>query len=71
MKKHLWKLLIGIGAIPLILPFVLGVYRMSIEHWTIGDWLILYSYIYWPTYVIGLVFIAAGVVLWQRKKRGI
>lgn len=71
MKKHLWKLLIGIGIVPLVLPFILGVYRMSIEHWKLWDWLILYSFIYWPTYVVGVVLIVVGVVLWRRKRRGI
>ena len=69
MKKHLWKILIGIGIIPLILPFVLGLYHMAIELWTMGDWLILYSYLYWPTYVLGLVLIMAGAVL-HRKIKG-
>jgi len=68
MKKYLWKILIGIGILPLILPFILGAYHMSIELWTMGDWLILYSYIYWPTYVLGLILIMAGVVVWQRRK---
>lgn len=68
MKKHLWKILMVVGVIPLLLPFVLGIYRMSIESWTMGDWLVLYSYIYWPTYVLGLGLIAAGVILRSRKK---
>ena len=62
MKKNLWKILISIGIIPMILTFVLGVYQIWIESWTMGDWLILYSYIYWPTYVLGIVLIVAGVV---------
>lgn len=68
MKKYLWKILMVVGVIPLLLPFVLGIYRMSIESWTMGDWLVLYSYIYWPTYVLGLGLIAAGVILRSRKK---
>lgn len=69
MKKHLWKALIVIGIIPLMLPVLLGAYHMLIESWTMGDWLILYSYVYWPTYVIGLVLIAAGIVLRKRDKK--
>lgn len=68
MKKHLWKILIGIGILPLVLPFILGVYHTMIESWKLGDWLILYSYIYWPTYVLGILLIVAGVVVWRRKK---
>ena len=68
MKTHLWKILIGIGILPLLLPVILGVYHMAIELWTMGDWLILYSYIYWPTYVLGILLIVAGVVVWRRKR---
>jgi len=68
MKKHLWKILIGIGMMPLILPFALGIYRMSIESWDLWDWLVLYSFIYWPTYVVGIVLIVTGTVLWRKQK---
>ena len=67
MKKHLWKILIGIGIIPLVLPFILGVYHTMIESWTVLDWVILYSYLYWPTYVIGVVLIVVGIVLRKKK----
>lgn len=67
MKKHLWKVIIIVGVIPLILPFILGAYHVWLESWTIGDWIILYSYLYWPTYVLGLALIAAGVIF---KKKG-
>lgn len=69
MKNQLWKILMAIGVIPLILPFVLGVYHTWIESWTLGDWLILYSFVYWPTYVLGVVFVAAGVVNKKRQER--
>ena len=66
MKKHLWKILIGIGILPILLPFILGVYHVNIESWTMGGWLIMYSYVYWPTYVLGLALIIVGVI--KRKK---
>ena len=63
MKKNLiWNILLIIGIVPFLLPFVLGLYRMSIESWTMFDWLVLYSFIYWPTYLIGAVAIAVSVV---------
>ena len=63
MKKHLiWNLLLIIGIIPFVLPFILGFYRMSIESWTMFDWLVLYSFIYWPTYIAGAVAIAVSVI---------
>ena len=51
-----------IGIVPFLLPFVLGLYRMSIESWTMFDWLVLYSFIYWPTYIAGAVAIAVSLV---------
>ncbi|MBQ7863566.1 MAG: hypothetical protein IJ353_03755 [Lachnospiraceae bacterium] len=69
MKKHLWKILIVIGILPLVSPFILGVYHTMIESWKLGDWLILYSYIYWPTYVLGILLIVAGIVM-KKKKLG-
>lgn len=68
MKKIIWKMLIILGVCPFIVPFVLGAYRMSIESWTWESWLILYSFIYWPTYVLGLVLIVIGVVQSVREK---
>ena len=61
MKRNLWKCVLAAGTIPFLIPFVLGVIRMQIESWTLGDWLILYSFVYWPTYLIGLVLILVAV----------
>ena len=70
MKKNLiWNILLIIGIVPFLLPFVLGLYRMSIESWTMFDWLVLYSFIYWPTYLIGAVAIAFSVVGKIAKRR--
>lgn len=70
MKKNLiWNILLIIGIAPFLIPFVLGLYRMSIESWTMFDWLVLYSFIYWPTYLIGAVAIAVSVVGKIAKRR--
>ena len=60
-NKLIWKILLIIGIIPFVIPFVLGFYRMSIESWTLPDWLIMYSFVYWPTYLIGLVLIVISL----------
>ena len=63
MKKYLiWNFLLIIGIIPFVLPFILGFYKMTIESWTMFDWLVMYSFIYWPTYLVGAVTIAVSVV---------
>ena len=70
MKKNLiWNILLIIGIVPFLLPFVLGLYRRSIESWTMFDWLVLYSFIYWPTYLSGAVAIAVSVVGKIAKRR--
>ncbi|MBQ8041283.1 MAG: hypothetical protein IJ274_15695, partial [Lachnospiraceae bacterium] len=56
-----YKVILGIGICPFILPFVLGIYRMGIESWTLMEWLIMYSFIYWPTYIVGFVLILLAV----------
>ena len=57
-----YKIILGIGICPFILPFILGFYRMSIESWTMIDWLVMYSFIYWPTYLIGVALIVFALV---------
>ena len=56
-NKTKWKIILALGICPFILPFIIGLYRMSIETWTMLDWLVMYSFIYWPTYIIGFVLI--------------
>lgn len=63
-KAFVWKLLLVVGICPFVLPFLLAYTRMS--SWTVADWLLMYSYVYWPTYVVGLVLIA--VCVYQLKK---
>ena len=70
MKRSILPIaLLTVGIIPFVLPFIIGLYRMTIEHWELFGFIILYSFIYWPTYVAGLICIAAGVVLCVRGKR--
>lgn len=61
-KKLIWKLLLVIGICPFIVPFLLGLYRMSIESWAMADWLVMYSFIYWPTYLIGFGLILFALI---------
>ena len=68
-KSIIWKTLLIIGICPFILPVVLGVYRMSIEAWTMVDWLVMYSFIYWPTYVVGSVLVVVSFKKIVRQKK--
>lgn len=70
MKKRILGIILLVsGAIPFALPPLLGLYRMQIEHWRIWDWLVLYSFIYWPTYILGLLLLAAGIFLLCCRKK--
>lgn len=63
MKKTiLLNILLILGIFPFLLPVILGIYHMTIESWDLLDWLILYSYIYWPTYLAGAVVIAVSII---------
>lgn len=67
-KKTKWKVVLAIGICPFILPVIVGIYRMSIESWSMLDWLVMYSFIYWPTYIVGLVLILIALYKLLCKK---
>ena len=62
MKKLLWKLLFLAGLVPFILPIFIGLYTMTIESWELFDWIVLYSFVYWPTYLTGLIVIVISLI---------
>ena len=62
MKKLLWKFLFLAGLVPFILPIVIGLYTMTIESWELFDWLVLYSFVYWPSYLAGLIVIVISLI---------
>jgi len=60
MKKGLfWKIVLIIGFIPFIVALLTGIYTMIVEggHWTFAEYMFLYSFVHWPSYVLGLVLI--------------
>jgi len=60
--KKIWWFLLAIGMIPFAAPFIGFAYEMIISSsWTLVDWLVLYSFVYWPTYLVGFVLIAFSV----------
>ena len=60
-KEFLWVLLI-VGIVPFAAPFIGFVYEMiNSSSWSFADWLVLYSFVYWPTYVVGLILIIISV----------
>lgn len=61
-KPWIWKILLAIGILTFALPFISFGYELLIgSSWTLVDWLVLYSFVYWPTYVVGLILIFLAV----------
>jgi len=82
-KNILWKIVLIIGILPFLVAFILGLYSgitgfsglcilnckdvYGIQAFV--DSLIMYSYIFWPTYIIGLIMILISILLMKTKKR--
>lgn len=61
-NKNLWWFALIIGMIPFAAPFIGFVYEMiNSSSWMLVDWLVLYSFVYWPTYIIGFILIALSL----------
>ena len=61
-NKRLWWLLLVVGLIPFAAPFIGFAYEiLNSSSWSLVDWLVLYSFAYWPTYIVGLALIAISV----------
>ena len=62
-NKMVWWLLLGIGIVPFVFPFLNFAYaKMVSTSWTLVDWLVMYSFIYWPTYILGFILIIISVI---------
>jgi len=69
MKKHLvWIAVLLLGLVPFIFPFLSGLYQMSMESLSMFDWVVMYSFIHWPTYLIGMIIIP--IALYQLLRCG-
>ncbi len=64
-KKTLWKIITFIGTIPFIAPFAAAIWNIYMIHshpgWTVFEFVFIYSFLYWPTYILGLIAIVLGV----------
>ena len=68
-NKLLYKILFFIGLCPFLAPFIY--YFILIfahnEHWNLLDLWILWSFVYWPTYIAGVITIAFSVYKLKNK----
>ena len=61
-NKEFWWVLLIVGIVPFAAPFIGFAYEMiNSSSWSFADWLVLYSFVYWPTYVVGLILIIISV----------
>lgn len=62
MQKK-WKIILIIGCIPFLVALLFCfISSITATNMSFMDYLLLYSVIYWPTYVIGLVLIILSIV---------
>ena len=61
-NRLLWRILLILGMIPFVIPFLTFAYEMiNASSWVLVDWLIMYSFVFWPTYVVGFILIIVSV----------
>ena len=66
-NKLIWRIMLTVGIVPFVFPFLNFVYEMMISSsWTFAEWMILYSFVYWPTYIVGAIII--GISIYKLKK---
>ena len=72
MKRNVIAyILIGLGTVPFLVALILGLPMFRVSYLTYGEFLILWSYLFWPTYILGILLIAAGLLLrfWNIKAK--
>ena len=58
MKKlNLRTTLLILGLCPFAVPLLWWLWQLLVDPWPLFDWLVFWSFLYWPTYVAGLVLI--------------
>ena len=80
-KKLIWKILLILGLMPFITVICYGLYNAingfaafcilsctkDYGFVAFRDSIILYSYVFWPTYIIGLVLIILSIIKLRKK----
>lgn len=67
--KILSIILFVLGSVPFAAALIFGLPIFRVSYLTYGEFLILYSYLFWPTYILGALLIAAGTVLTILRKK--
>ena len=68
-NKKLWRGLLILGIIPFAVPFLgFGYEMLNGSSWELFDYWILYSFLFWPTYIPGLALIVLAAYKLIKKK---
>ena len=69
MNKKIWWPLLVLGIVPFLIPFFgFGYEMLNASNWTLLDYCFLYSFLYWPTYLVGLILIILAVCKLRGRK---
>jgi hypothetical protein len=68
-RKWLPVLLIILGTVPFLAALILGLPVFRVSYLTYGEFLILWSYLFWPTYIFGVLLMLGGTVLTILRKK--
>ena len=68
-RKLLPVLLIILGTVPFLAALILGLPVFRVSYLTYGEFLILWSYLFWPTYIFGVLLMLGGTVLTILRKK--
>ena len=75
MNAFIWKFLLFLGTMPFLVPMFMGIHRAitglptgwivstgCIYGWeAFSQFVLMYSYLLWPTYLVGLALIILGI----------
>ena len=68
-RKWLPVLLIILGTVPFLAALILGLPVFRVSYLTYGEFLILWSYLFWPTYIFGALLMLGGTILTILRKK--
>ena len=69
-RKHILSIVLCVlGTVPFLAALVLGLPWFRVSYITYIEFLILYSYLFWPTYILGALLLGAGAVLTILRKK--
>ena len=60
-KQSFWISVMLMGILSFLFPILTGLYHLRIEPWALYHWVVSYSFVYWPTYLIGLFAIPLAI----------